>query len=74
MTTTKKPDFIAYAVTGEGKSARWTRIGSVWIHNHSSGYNVDLEALPVNGRIVLMPPKAARDEAGEANEVPEGQQ
>lgn len=29
MTTTKKPAFIAYAVTGEGKDAFWTRIGSV---------------------------------------------
>ena len=34
MTTTKKPAFIAYAVTGEGKDAFWTRIGSVWPHNH----------------------------------------
>jgi hypothetical protein len=59
MTTTKKPAFIAYAVTGEGKDAFWTRIGSVWQHNHGEGFSVELNALPVNGRIVLMPPKAA---------------
>lgn len=74
MTTTRKPNFIAYAVSGEGKNAYWTRIGSAWMHNHSEGFNIELEAFPVNGRIVLMPPKAARAEAGEGNEVPEGQQ
>lgn len=58
MTTTKKPTHIAYAVTGEGKHAFWTRIGSVWPHQHDEGFNIELNALPVNGRIVLMPPKA----------------
>lgn len=58
MTTAKKPAFIAYTVTGEGKSAFWTRIGSAWAHNHGEGFNIELHALPVTGRIVLMPPKA----------------
>lgn len=58
MTTTKKPAFIAYAVTGEGKHAFWTRIGSAWSHQHGEGFNIELNALPGNGRIVLMPPKA----------------
>lgn len=65
MTTTKKPAFIAYAVTGEGKQAFWTRIGSAWPHQGGEGFNIDLNALPVNGRIVLMLPKAEQgaDEA-----------
>ena len=58
MTNTKKPAFIAYAVTGEGKQAFWTRIGSAWPHQHGEGFNIELNALPVNGRIVLMSPKA----------------
>lgn len=57
MTTTKKPAFIAYAVTGEGKQAFWTRIGSAWTHQNGEGFNIELNALPVNGRIVLMLPK-----------------
>ena len=64
MTTTKKPAFIAYAVTGEGKDAFWTRIGSVWQHNHGEGLSVELNALPVNGRIVLMLPKATESTEG----------
>ena len=65
MTTTKKPAFIAYAVTGEGKQAFWTRIGSAWPHASGEGFNIELNALPVNGRIVLMLPKVEQgvDEA-----------
>lgn len=57
MTTQRKPAFIAYVVTGEGKKAYWTRTGCAWQHSHDAGFNIDLSALPVNGRIVLMPSK-----------------
>lgn len=66
--TTKKPTFIAYAVSGDGKDAFWTRIGSAWQHNHGEGFNIELHALPTNGRIVLMVPKAA-EQSAEADEV-----
>lgn len=64
MTQPKKPAFIANAVTGEGKDALWTCIASVWQHNHGEGLSVELNALPVNGRFVLMPPKAADSTEG----------
>jgi len=63
MTTQQKPTYIAYAVNGQGKQAYWTRIGAVWPHNHGEGFNIDLQALPVNGRIILMPPKAEETDA-----------
>jgi hypothetical protein len=69
MVTTKKPDLIAYAVNGEGKNAFWTKIGTAWMHNQGEGFNIELDALPVNGRIVLMPPKAARDQDGDSADV-----
>lgn len=61
MTTKQKPSLIAYAVSGEGKQAFWSRIGSVWPHRSGEGFSIELSACPVNGRIVLMPPKASRD-------------
>ncbi len=61
MTTTKKPAFIAYAVTGEGKQAFWTRIGSAWTHQNGEGFNIELNVLPMNGRIILMLPKAEQN-------------
>lgn len=69
MTTARKPKFIAYAVTGEGKQAFWTRIGTVWPQANGDGLNIELAALPVNSRIILMPPKtetAADSEGGKA--------
>jgi len=63
MTTKQKPSLTAYAVSGEGKQAFWTRIGSAWPHKSGEGFSIELSALPVNGRIVLMPPKAETEDA-----------
>ena len=60
----------AYAVKerGNGKKAIWTRIGGAWPHKASSGFTVELEALPLGGKIVLTPPKAEALVAGHAAE------
>ena len=59
----KKPTLIAYTVKdrGEGQKAFWTRIGAAWPHGSGSGLSIQLDALPLDGRIVLTEPKA--DEA-----------
>lgn len=67
MTTKQKPSLYAYAVTGDDAQTFWTRIGTVWPHKSGSGFNIDLTALPVNGRIVLMPPKPATSDEGGAS-------
>ncbi|GAB5405704.1 MAG: hypothetical protein Aurels2KO_39350 [Aureliella sp.] len=55
--TTNQPTFGAYQVTdsGSGKSF-WTRIGAAWA-NKDGGYSLQLEAVPIGGRIILSPPK-----------------
>ena len=58
----RSPDFRAFTVKGEGDEAFWTRIGSAWT-NKAGGINVTLDALPVDGKIVLMPPKEEEQEA-----------
>lgn len=52
----KKPELIAYTVTGEGDNAFFHKIGAAWA-NSKGGYQIKLAALPVNGEIVLLPPK-----------------
>jgi hypothetical protein len=53
-TTAKAPSHIAYQVRDrEGKKGFWTRIGSVWPHADGKGFNIQLEALPIDGRISL---------------------
>jgi hypothetical protein len=55
---TYKPTHLAYVVRefktkdGEAKSD-WKEIGAAWAHKDGKGYDVQLEAVPVNGRIAL---------------------
>ena len=55
-----KPTLIAYTVRnrGKGQKAIWTRIGAAWPHSSGTGFSVELEAFPVDGRLVLIEPKA----------------
>jgi hypothetical protein len=58
--TSKKPTLIAYTVKerGEGQKAIWTRIGAAWPDAGGTGFTVQLDVLPLDGRIVLTEPKA----------------
>lgn len=54
-----KPSHSAYTVrdftkkdTGEVDSS-WLQIGSAWLHKDGKGFDVVLDALPVNGRVVV---------------------
>ncbi|MGY3473657.1 hypothetical protein [Bradyrhizobium ottawaense] len=42
----KKPSHEVFVVNGEGESAFWTKIGTVWSHDDAKGFNVELLALP----------------------------
>jgi len=53
-TESKGPSHIAYQVRDrEGKKGIWTRIGSVWPHSDGKGFNVQIESVPLDGRITL---------------------
>ncbi|MCB1878217.1 MAG: hypothetical protein KDH88_19755 [Chromatiales bacterium] len=66
----RKPEFIAYQVkdSRDGKG-HWSPIGAVWPHRDGQGYDVQLEAVPVDGRITL---RALREERlGQVSAAPE---
>lgn len=53
-TNSKTPSHAAYQVRDrEGKKAFWTRIGTVWPHADGKGFSVQLECVPLDGRITL---------------------
>lgn len=52
-TNNNRPAFRAYTVTGEGDTARWTDIGVAWATRDKEGFTLQLNALPLDGRIVL---------------------
>lgn len=52
----KTPTFHAYTVRdgkGENSKAFWTKIGAFFAHEDGEGGTLLLEALPLNGRVVL---------------------
>lgn len=57
----KGPALVAFHVReskdGKGKGF-WTRIGAAWQHEDGEGFNVQIDVLPIDGRIVLRTPKA----------------
>jgi hypothetical protein len=64
----KKPALIAYSVKlSSDDQPIWTRIGAAWAHKKGPGFSIELDALPLEGRIVLVAPsaepKAAANEA-----------
>jgi hypothetical protein len=53
-TGSKVPSHLVYTVRDrEGRKAFWTRIGSAWQHADGKGFSVQLEAVPLDGRITL---------------------
>jgi hypothetical protein len=61
----KQPQLIAYCVKnrGKGQSAIWTKVGAAWSHAGKPGFSIELDALPVDGRLVLIEPKEVAPEA-----------
>jgi hypothetical protein len=62
------PTHYVYAVKDRGKTKKaiWTRIGAAWPFENGKGFSVELEALPIDGRLVLAEPK--QDDAAQASE------
>lgn len=53
----KSPSYIAYQVRDrEGKDSFWTRIGAAFAHADGQGFTLQVESLPLDGRITLRVP------------------
>ena len=50
---TNRPTHGVYQVQGEGEKAFWNKIGAAWLHKDGKGANLMLDAIPLNGRIVI---------------------
>ena len=55
--TGKSPTHIAYTVRDrEGQKGIWTRIGAAWPQRDGKGFNIQLDVVPLDGRITLRVP------------------
>lgn len=62
----KAPDLIAFHVQTKGDKAFWSRIGASWQHQDGKGMTLQLDTLPMNGRIVLRQPLPANENGARA--------
>jgi hypothetical protein len=54
----QQPSYQAYTVIKrEGQDDFWLTIGAAFMHQDGEGFNVVLQALPIDGKVVLRLPK-----------------
>ena len=57
-TTSKHPSHIAYSVRdGKDNESFWTRIGVAWATKDGKGFTAQLNAFPIDGKIVFRVPE-----------------
>jgi hypothetical protein len=50
----KKPTHAAYHIRdGKAGDGFWTRIGSAWPHKDGLGFNIQMDTVPLDGRITI---------------------
>lgn len=52
----KAPEFLAWHVIDKGEKSFWNKVGAAWQHKDGKGYTLQLEVVPINGRVVLRQP------------------
>lgn len=51
--SSKTPTHYAFQVRDREGKAYFTKIGAVWPHRDEKGFSIQLECLPLDGRITL---------------------
>lgn len=73
MASSQQPAYRAFTVVKrEGQDDFWLPIGAAFPHQDGEGYNLVLQALPIDGRVVLRTPKEEGSDAAQSG--PRGQQ
>ena len=63
MNSDNQPAFRVYSVIPrEGKDDYWLNIGLAFPHNDGKGFNVMVQALPLNAKLVLREPAADEEQ------------
>ncbi len=54
----KQPTHLVYQVRENVESGKgyWTRLGAAWKHQDGKGFNVVLDAVPLDGKLTLREP------------------
>lgn len=65
-TKSKSPTHIAYQVReGDDNKSYFNRIGAVWTHKDGEGFNIQLDSVPVDGKVTV---RSVQDRIQEAKD------
>jgi hypothetical protein len=54
--------FTVEEYESNGKSGkRWTKVGAAFPHKEGPGFSIELSAIPLDGRLVVLPPDGNED-------------
>jgi hypothetical protein len=54
--------FTVEEYESNGKSGkRWTKVGAAFPHTEGPGFSIELSAIPLDGRLVVLPPDGNED-------------
>ncbi len=68
MASSQQPTHRVYTVIKrEGEDDFWLAIGAAFAHQDGKGFNVMLQALPIDGKVVLREPKDDEPQQPTAN-------
>lgn len=56
----RAPSHRVYIVKGEGENTKWIEIGAAWANADAQGFTLNLDALPIGGRLVMRLPNAGQ--------------
>ena len=64
-----RPTHEVFAVKErEGKKSNWMKIGGAWSHSDGQGFNLRLDALPLNGASIVIRVRSDKPEQAQAAE------
>jgi hypothetical protein len=50
----RKPDFIAYTVrNSKDGNGHWNKVGAAWEHRDGRGMDIQLDSIPLDGRLTI---------------------
>jgi hypothetical protein len=59
----KGPAMVAWHIRKNGEKAYWDRVGAAFVHKDGQGFDILLDAMPIDGRVTLRAPSEKPDAA-----------
>lgn len=67
---TERMDVLTGRQSKDGEKTYWTRLGVAFRSRDGEGWNIDLDGYPVNGKLIMRPPKKKEEASAPQSDAP----